>query len=140
MKPLVRTGARWLLTVAMVAVGIAHFANPAPFVAIMPPFIPFHLAMVYLSGVFEIALGLALIPKQTRVLAGYGLVALYVAVFPANLYMAVAGISPTGEPIAPWIAWARLPLQPLLMLLAWWVGGDGATKPDAVSQSVSHLD
>ncbi len=125
MKEKVRTAARWLVTVGMVAIGITHFANPAPFMAIMPPFIPFHLAMVYLSGVCEIALGLGLVPEKTRVWASYGLIALYVAVFPANIYMAVAGISPTGEPIAPWIAWARLPFQPLLILLAWWVGRDG---------------
>lgn len=124
----VRTGARWLVTIAMVAIGVAHFAMPAPFVAIMPPFIPFHLAMVYLSGAFEIALGLALVPDKTRVWASYGLIALYVAVFPANIYMAVAGIAPTGEPVPPWVAWGRLPLQPLLMLLAWWVGRDGASR------------
>lgn len=121
----VRTGARWFVTVGMVAIGITHFANPDPFLAIMPPFIPFHLAMVYLSGACEIGLGLGLVPERTRVWASYGLIALYVAVFPANIYMAVAGISPTGEPIAPWIAWARLPFQPLLIALAWWVGRDG---------------
>lgn len=127
-----RTIARWLVTVAMVAIGALHFARPEPFLAIMPPFIPFHLAMVLVSGAAEIALGLALAPKQTRRWASWGLVALYVAVFPANIYMAVAGIAPTGEPVPAWVAWGRLPLQPLLMLLAWWVGRDGL-EPAAVA-------
>jgi uncharacterized membrane protein len=134
-KHTLRTGLRWFVTIGMVAIGILHFANPDPFLAIMPPFIPFHLAMVYLSGVFEIGLGLALIPEKTRVWASYGLIALYVAVFPANLYMAFAGISPTGEPIAPWIAWARLPIQPLLMALAWWVGRDELPAKDSAPAS-----
>jgi uncharacterized membrane protein len=121
----VRTFARWIVTVAMVAIGLAHFAWPEPFLAIMPPFIPFHLAMVLISGAAEMALGLGLVPLRTRRWASYGLIALYVAVFPANIYMAVAGISPAGEPVPAWVAWGRLPLQPLLMLLAWWVGRDG---------------
>jgi uncharacterized membrane protein len=126
----VRTIARWFVTVAMVAIGVLHFARPEPFLAIMPPFIPFHLAMVLISGAAEIALGLGLVPKQTRRWASYGLIALYVAVFPANIYMAVAGVAPTGETVPAWAAWGRLPLQPLLMLLAWWVGRDGLA-PDA---------
>ena len=129
----VRTGLRWLLTVAMVGIGVLHFARPEPFLAIMPPFIPFHLAMVFISGAAEIALGIALAPEKTRRWASWGLVALYIAVFPANIYMAVAGIAPTGEPVPTWAAWGRLPLQPLLMLLAWWVGRDGldAASPNA---------
>lgn len=126
----VRTVARWIVTVAMVAIGVVHFARPEPFLAIMPPFIPFHLAMVLISGAAEIGLGLGLVPKQTRRWASYGLIALYVAVFPANIYMAVAGISPMGEPVPAWAAWGRLPIQPLLMWLAWWVGRDGLA-PDA---------
>lgn len=121
----VRSAVRWLVTVGMVGIGVLHFVKPEPFLAIMPPFIPFHLAMVLVSGAAEIALGLALAPQRTRRWASFGLMALYVAVFPANLYMAIAGVSPTGEPIPAWVAWGRLPLQPLLILLAWWVGRDG---------------
>ena len=121
-----RTVARWIVTLAMVGVGVTHFTSPEFFLAIMPPFIPFHLAMVWLSGACEIALGLALVPERTRRIASFGLIALYVAVFPANIYMAVAHIQPGGEPIPEWVAWARLPLQPLFMLLAWWVGRPAA--------------
>ena len=132
----VRSALRWLVTVGMVGIGVLHFVKPEPFLAIMPPFIPFHLAMVLVSGAAEIALGLALAPQRTRRWASFGLMALYVAVFPANLYMAIAGVSPTGEPIPAWVAWGRLPLQPLLILLAWWVGRDGlqlATGPGAAA-------
>ncbi|MFN7699419.1 MAG: DoxX family protein [Deltaproteobacteria bacterium] len=121
----VRSALRWLVTVGMVGIGVLHFVKPEPFLAIMPPFIPFHLAMVLVSGAAEIALGLALAPQRTRRWASFGVKALEVAVCPANLYLAIAGVSPTGEPIPAWVAWGRLPLQPLLILLAGWVGRDG---------------
>ena len=74
--------------------------------------------MVYISGVVEILLGMGLFWPDTRRLAGYGLAALLVAVFPANIYMAIANIHPPGVVISPWILWARLPLQSVLI---WWV-------------------
>lgn len=122
----VRTIARWFVTVAMVAIGVLHFARPEPFLAIMPPFIPFHLAMVLISGAAEIALGLGLVPKQTRRWASYGLIALYVAVFPANVHMAVHHIQPGPSPVPAWAAWARLPFQAVFIAWAWW-----NTRPDA---------
>ncbi|MCA9556616.1 MAG: DoxX family protein, partial [Myxococcales bacterium] len=102
---------RGLLAAAMIAVGIAHFAAPEPFVAIVPPWLPAPLALVLVSGFFEIALGLGLLHPRTRSLAGWGLVALYVAVFPANIHMALHQV-PLGDmqpnPVA---LWGRLPLQ-----------------------------
>ena len=103
----------------MVAVGIAHFAAPEPFVAIVPPWLPAPLALVLVSGFFEIALGLGLLHPRTRSLAGWGLVALYVAVFPANIHMAVNGVSPGPDPLPAWVLWGRLPLQPVFMLWAY---------------------
>jgi uncharacterized membrane protein len=127
-----RTFVRGAVTVGMVAIGALHFLVPAPFVAIMPPAIPFPLAMVWISGAAEIALGLGLVSPRTRRWASYGLIALFVAVFPANVYMAVAGVAPLGAPVPPWAAWGRLPLQPLFMLTAWWVGRDApAAVPHA---------
>lgn len=109
---------RVVLALGMVAIGFAHFANPEPFVRIVPGFLPAPLALVYLSGVFEVLLGVAILPARTRRLAGFGLVALYIAVFPANIYMAVNQIqlSPGGT-FPVWAMWARLPLQ--LVLIAW---------------------
>ncbi len=113
----VRTISRWLLTLFMVAAGINHFVNPAPYVAMMPDALPAHLALVYVSGVAEILGGLGLILPATRRLAAWGLIALLVAIFPANLNMALNHL-PLGDRVVPsWALWARLPLQ--LVLIAW---------------------
>lgn len=114
---------RVLLTIAMVSVGILHFVNPEPFVRIVPAFLPAPLALVYISGVFEIALGIALHPNKTRKLAAWGLVALYVAVFPANINMAIHQIQLSPDsPMPVWMMWARLPFQALFIVVALWVG------------------
>ena len=116
----------WLLGLAMIAVGLLHFADPEPFMRIVPPPLPAR-ATVYLSGVFEILGGLGVLIPVTRRAAAWGLVALYVAVFPANIYMAVAGIQlDPANPMPEWGAWARLPFQALFIAWAWWY-----TKPEA---------
>lgn len=108
---------RLLLAVVMVGIGVLHFVDPDPFIAIMPPYLPSPRALVLLSGFFEIAGGLGLLWKRVRRAAGLGLVALYIAVFPANLHMALHHLSlgPTTPPA--WALWARLPLQ--LVLIFW---------------------
>jgi uncharacterized membrane protein len=76
---------------------------------------------VYLSGVFEILGGTGLLLPQTRRWAAWGLIALYVAVFPANLYMAFNGIQlDPANPLPAWGAWIRLPFQILFIAWAWW--------------------
>lgn len=123
-RELARTIGRAFVTLAMVGVGVLHFVNPTPFVRIVPAELPAPLALVYVSGVFEIALGLAIQIPKIRKLAGWGLVALYVAVFPANINMAVRHIELTpGEPVPEWVAWGRLPFQVLFIVLAIWVTG-----------------
>ena len=72
-----------------IAAGSLHFIKPAPYLRIMPPYIPWHPAMVRVSGAFEILGGLGLLVPTTRRAAAWGLVALLIAVFPANLYMAM---------------------------------------------------
>jgi uncharacterized membrane protein len=121
----VKAALRGVLAIVMAAVGVMHFLDPAPFVAIVPPFLPAPLALVYLSGACEIAGGLGLLPARTRSLAGWGLVALYVAVFPANLHMAIHELPLGGEPVPPALLWARLPLQLVFIGWAWWV-----SRPD----------
>jgi uncharacterized membrane protein len=119
MRPM-KVALRWLLTVFMVVAGVGHFVSPAVYVAMMPAALPGKLALVYLSGVAEIACGLGLILPATRRAAAWGLVALLVAVWPANINMAVHEL-PLGErTVAPWILWARLPLQAVLIAWAWW--------------------
>jgi len=106
---------RCALALLFVLAGVWHFVHPATYLAIMPPQLPQPLALVYTSGVFEMLGGLGLLPARTRRLAGWGLLALLVAVFPANVYMALVH----GQlHISGWVAWGRLPLQLPLM---WWV-------------------
>jgi uncharacterized membrane protein len=116
---------RWLLASAMVLVGVLHFVRPEPFLAIMPEYLPWHLTLVLISGAFEILGGIGLLIPRTRSAAGWGLIALYVAVFPANVWMATEGIQPEGVQVDPVLAWGRLPLQAVLIALAWWV-----SRPD----------
>ena len=107
-----------VLAVIFVGAGVMHFVRPEGFEEIVPPALPQKKALVYLSGLAEIVGGIGLLFRKTRKAAGWGLVALLVAVFPANVYMAVSG---RFAHLAPqWVLWARLPLQPLLMLWVWW--------------------
>lgn len=109
----------WILAaVFYVGAGILHFRAPAAYLKIMPPYVPWPEAMVYVSGIAEIAGGLGLLLPATRRLAAWGLVALLIAVFPANVYMATNPIYMGASPMPGWIAWARLPLQGVLI---WWV-------------------
>jgi uncharacterized membrane protein len=107
----------------MMAVGALHFVAPAPFVRIVPAWLPAHLALVYVSGFFEILGGFGLLVPRARRAASLGLVALYVAVFPANVNMAVNDIALDGTSHAPpALLWGRLPLQALFIAWAFWVG------------------
>jgi len=111
----------------MVAIGVTHFAWAEPFLRIMPDALPFPLALVYLSGGFEITCGLGLLHPRTRTVAAWGLVLLYLAVFPANVNMAINEIQLTADGTLPvWTLWARLPLQLGFIAVAYWI-----TRPDA---------
>jgi uncharacterized membrane protein len=108
---------RSLCAAAYIFAGYNHFANPSIYCKIMPAWIPAHLEMVYISGVFEILGGLGLLIPQTRMIAIWGLLALLVAVYPANINMAM---HPDLFPKIPvWVLYLRLPLQFVLMLWVW---------------------
>jgi uncharacterized membrane protein len=115
---------RVLLVVFMVTAGVLHFARPKPFVKIVPSYLPYPLALVYISGFFEILGGAGLLIAPVRQAAAWGLIALLVAVFPANINMAVHQIQLDGIPHSPILYWARLPFQAVLIAWAWWY-----TKP-----------
>lgn len=119
-----KTAARWLLTVGMIVAGANHFVSPATYVGMMPVELPAPLALVYISGIAEILGGLGLVWRSTRRPAAWGLVALLIAVFPANLNMALNHLPLGDDHVAPWALWARLPLQGLLILWAWWFTRD----------------
>ena len=85
----------------------------------MPKVLPAPLLLVYFSGVFEVLGGIGLLVPQTQRYAAWGLVALLVAVFPANVSMAVNKL-PLGRRTLPtWMLWVRLPLQAVLIAWAW---------------------
>jgi len=118
----VRTTLRVFLTITFIAVGSLHFTHTEAFLAIMPAYLGYHEFWVGFTGVAEIAGGVGLIVPATRRWAGWGLLALLVGVFPANVNMAVHQITPPGFTAGPpWVLWARLPVQPLLMVAVWWV-------------------
>ncbi len=98
-----------------VGAGINHFRHPETYLRIMPHGLPAPALLVQTSGLAEIGLGLLLLPRATRRFAAWGLVALLLAVFPANVQMAL-NWHRTAHPLE-WVAWLRLPLQ--LPLLLW---------------------
>ena len=112
---MVKTIARVLMGILFMLTGLNHFRRPRMYRAIMPPYLPWHNPLVALSGAAEVGLGaLALIPHWRRQ-AGWGLIALLIAVFPANLHMAL--YSDRYPRIPAWLLWCRLPLQ--AVLIAW---------------------
>ncbi|WP_231753965.1 DoxX-like family protein [Natronomonas sp. CBA1123] len=109
---------------AYIVAGILHFVVPELYVQIVPPFLPFRLELVYLSGVAEILVGVGVLVPRTRRIAAWGTVALLVAIFPANIYMATHGVviegAPGGGDPSQLVRWGRLPLQAVLIAWAWW--------------------
>jgi uncharacterized membrane protein len=119
---------RLLLAAFFVAAGIGHLVTPSPYLRIMPPSVPWPGAMVLLSGLAEICGGIGLLPRGTRRWAGWALIALLVAVFPANIHALSTGMMIGGHAVPLWLLWARLPLQ---LALIFWVYS-------AIRKSVSH--
>ena len=133
----VKLGSLILMSLFYIFAGYRHFVAPEFYLRMMPPYIPFHEAMVFLSGVAEVALGVALLVPQLRTYAAWGVIALLIAVFPANLYMAMANV-PFGEAPTPgWLLWARLPFQLPLIAWAWWHTRSAAEPASARPQSAA---
>jgi len=107
-----------IMSVFYVLAGINHFLSTEIYLAIMPPYIPFHLELVYLSGFIEIFLGLLLLIKKARKWAAWGIILLLIAIFPANIYHLTSGGAGLGTPI--WGLWLRLPFQLLFIWWAYW--------------------
>ena len=98
-------------------VGVDHFINPEFYLAIMPPSFPLHAEAVYISGFFEILGGVCLLVPRLRKIAGWGLVALLICVYPANIYMA---LTPEAFPEIPLsLLYFRLALQFLFFYWAY---------------------
>lgn len=110
-----------LLGVLFVGAGVGHFIRPAPYVGIVPPWIPAPGLVVALSGVAELLGGLGVLWKPTRRAASIGLILLLIAVFPANIQMLLNGIHDHRSTWYLAALWLRLPLQPLMIWWAWTV-------------------
>jgi len=108
---------RLLMGALYIGTGTMHFVLTSAYLRVMPPYLPAHRELVLLSGVAEIAGGVGVLVPQTRRAAAWGLIALLVAVMPANIYMVQAHGQFPQSPV--WALWARLPLQVLLILWAW---------------------
>ena len=118
---MVKTVMRWLLATLMMAAGVLHLVRADFFMRAMPDYLPWHRELVLLSGACEFLLGLLLLVPRLSRLAAWGVLALLVAVFPANVHMA---LNPDLFPaIPPWALWLRVPLQLPLILWAWWLAG-----------------
>ena len=108
----------WLIGVAFALAGVNHFVNPRLYNAMMPDYLPYHSELVYLSGVFEILGGIGMFFPRLRRVAGWGLILLLIAVYPANVHMA---LNPDKfYKIPKWGLYLRLPLQFLLIALVYW--------------------
>jgi uncharacterized membrane protein len=112
---------RWLASALFIFTGALHFTHPQSFRRIVPPAFPSPTALVAISGVCEIAGGLGLQSRRLRRAAGWGLIALLIAVFPANVYMVINPQQTADSTIPLWMLWARLPLQGVIVAWVWFV-------------------
>lgn len=122
---MVRRALRAVLALFFLLAGANHFRTPGLYLGMMPPWVPRPEAMNAVAGAAEILGGLGLLLPATRRLAAWGLIALLIAVFPANLHVALEGRMP-GFDFSPLTLWLRLPFQAVFIAWAWWVG----VKPD----------
>lgn len=121
-----KTASKYLLAIFMIGAGTMHFVYPQFYMRIMPPYLPLHLELVYLSGFIEFALGVLLLVPRFSHLAAWGIFALLIAVFPANIF---AYQNQELLPAPPLVHLLRLPLQGVLLLWAHW-----HTRPDPARQ------
>lgn len=111
---------RGILAVAISIVGVTHFTHADQYMRIVPSELPAPLSLVYISGVFEILGGIGLLIPRVSIAAAWGLIALFIAVFPANINQAINQIPIDGIPNYPWLYWVRLPFQAVLITWAAW--------------------
>ena len=115
---LVKVISVFVMGIFYVIVGIKHFQDPSWFVQIIPPTLPYKYELVYISGFFEVLLGVLLMIPRFQSIAAKGLIVLLICVYPANIYLAQTNGGALG--ISPLIAWGRLPFQFVFIGLAYW--------------------
>ena len=109
-----------LLVIGYIAAGINHFRVPAFYIGIIPHYLPYPVILNTLAGICEIAFGLMLIVKPTRKIAAWGIVLMLIAFLPVHIAMLGGHTEVNGISVLPVWAWARLFLQPVLIVWAWW--------------------
>jgi uncharacterized membrane protein len=110
----------WAMGVFYVVAGLAHFARPDFYLPMMPPWLPAHRALIFLSGLAEVVLGVAVLVPRLRRIAGWGIIALLIAIFPANVHIAMHDVPLFGTTHGAGIwNWVRLPFQAVLIAWAW---------------------
>jgi uncharacterized membrane protein len=114
-----RVALRWLLALGFVAAGVNHVAMPAVYLGMMPPWVPRPEAANAIAGAAEILGGVGVLHPRTRRTAGWGLIALLIAVFPANVHVARLGRMP-GFDVSATTLWWRLPFQAGFIAWVWW--------------------
>ena len=111
----------YLMSIGYMSIGLNHFIDPKFFLNIMPPYLPYHLELVYISGAFEIILGFGLLLKKYRFFVSWGLIFLLISVYPANIYLAFSSEAQRALNISPFLAsWVRLPTQFVFIAIAYW--------------------
>lgn len=110
-----RSISRYLLALFFILAGTNHFISPEIYLTMMPPWLPAQGAMNAISGAAEIAGGFGILIPKTRRAAGLGLILLLIAIFPANIHVALNGWP--GADLPRWALFARLPFQ--IVLIAW---------------------
>ena len=118
----------YIMSLLYIIIGIRHFTDPAFFLKIMPPFLPFKKELVFISGFFEIAFGFLLLFHKTRFYASWGIVLLLIAVFPANIYLYLSEIPQEALGFTKSQALVRMPFQIPLLIIAYWHSMESSSK------------
>lgn len=123
----------WVMGAFYVWAGLAHLLRPDLYMPMMPPYLPWHFGLVILSGVAEVLCGVGVLIPKTRKLAAWATIALLVAIFPANIHVAMNDVPVFGATEGPGpIGYLRLPFQLVLILWAWWYTRDDARSRGAL--------
>jgi uncharacterized membrane protein len=128
-RRLTRAAFRWLLAAFFIVAGANHFRTPAMYIAMIPPWLPWPAGLNLIAGVSELMGGIGILLPPVRIAAGWGLIALLIAVFPANLHVALMGHMP-GTGFSQPTLWLRLPFQALLIAWVAWVAIREERGPD----------
>jgi uncharacterized membrane protein len=119
-SPALRSRLRLGLAIFFIVAGLAHFVAPSIYATMMPPWLPAPRLMIYLSGLAEIFFGIGILITRTRRLAAWGLIALLIAIFPANLHVAFHPEAAAALSLSQLALFIRLPFQLLFIAWVWW--------------------